>query len=195
MTSRVFYLSHPEVVIDPDVPVPDWPLSETGQARAERLAGASALAGVRRIVSSTERKAQMTAEPIAAALGLPVVLREDAGENDRSATGFLPPPEFNAMADAFFARPTESVRGWERAMDAQARIVAVFEDERARTPEGGDLLLVGHGGVGTLLYCALAGQAISRAHDQLSGGGCVYDAPLVRGAPTGPWRRMETLAA
>ena len=40
-------------------------------------------------------------------------------ENDRSATGYLPPNQFEAMADRFFAEPQASVLGWERAVDAQ----------------------------------------------------------------------------
>lgn len=36
-------------------------------------------------------------------------------ENDRSSTGFLPPEEFEVVADAFFAQPGVSVRGWETA--------------------------------------------------------------------------------
>ena len=32
------------------------------------------------------------------------------------------------MADAFFAKPEESVRGWERAVDAQARVAAAVDD-------------------------------------------------------------------
>ena len=70
-------------------------------------------------------------------------------ENDRSATGYLPGPEFEATADRFFAEPQISVRGWERAIDAQARILGAVAETLARHP-GGDLLLVGHGAVGTL---------------------------------------------
>ena len=89
---------------------------------------------------------------------------EALGENDRSATGFLPPAEFERTADAFFARPQESVRGWERAVDAQARILGAV----GRICEGasGTTVIVAHGGVGTLLMCHLMGVAIDRAHDQ-----------------------------
>ena len=48
-------------------------------------------------------------------------------ENDRSATGFLEPSEFERVADEFFARPTVSIGGWERAIDAQKRIVGEVE--------------------------------------------------------------------
>lgn len=57
-------------------------------------------------------------------------------ENDRSATGFLMPDEFQAAANQFFAQPQISVRGWERAADAQLRIVREVEHVLARNGPG-----------------------------------------------------------
>ena len=61
----VRYLTHPQVQIDPAVPVPQWGLSPVGRARTEALANASWLASTTQIVSSGERKAIETAEIIA----------------------------------------------------------------------------------------------------------------------------------
>jgi broad specificity phosphatase PhoE len=74
------------------------------------------------------------------------------------------------MADAFFARPNESVRGWERAVDAQARVVAAMRDVLRAAPSG-DVAVVSHGGVGAMLFCHLRGSPISRDADQPSGSG------------------------
>src|SRR5512140_773096 len=121
--STVRYLTHPQVQIDPDVPVPQWSLSPVGRARTETIANAGWLARTTQIISSGERKAIETAEIIADRLGLMIEIREAMHENDRSATGFLNPAEFEDVANQFFAEPHLSVRGWERAIDAQARIV------------------------------------------------------------------------
>jgi len=185
------YLSHPQVQIDPDVPVPEWGLSVPGRVRTEALANAGWLRGTTRIVSSAERKAIETAEILARSLGLTVEVREATHENDRSATGFLPPEEFEAVATQFFSEPETSVRGWERAVDAQRRIVEEVEAVM-KQPTEGDTLFVGHGGVGTLLYCHFAGTAIDRQFDQPPGGGGNY---LTIGWPERqiqhPWRPME----
>jgi broad specificity phosphatase PhoE len=170
MSARIRYLTHPQVRIDPHVNVPDWGLSEIGRRRVQALVSAGWLAGTTQVIASAERKAIETAEPICAALGVVLEIREAMHENDRSATGFLAPPEFERVADDFFARPHESVRGWERAVDAQARIVRDVEAVLARGL-GGDVLFVGHGGVGTLLLCHLAKHAIARTHDQQASGG------------------------
>ena len=90
----VRYLTHPQVQIDPTVPVPQWGLSSVGRARTETAANAGWLANTTQIVSSAERKAIETAEIIAGRLGLMIEIREAMHENDRSATGFLKPAEF-----------------------------------------------------------------------------------------------------
>ena len=117
-----------------------------------------------------ERKAGDGAAILAAHLGVVPVARADLGENDRSATGYLPKPEFEAMADAFFAHPETSVRGWERAVDAQARIVSAMRAVLAAAPPG-DVAVVSHGGVGALLLSHLQGAPISRTTDQPEGSG------------------------
>jgi broad specificity phosphatase PhoE len=105
-------ITYPQVRIDPDVPVPRWGLSETGRSRAEQAAASDWAKALGRIVSSDETKAIETAEILATASGLSVEVVEGAQENDRSATGFLPPPEFEKAADWFFAHPTDSFHGW-----------------------------------------------------------------------------------
>jgi broad specificity phosphatase PhoE len=184
------YLTHPQVQIDPLVPVPKWGLSEVGRKRVAGLVTSGVLASTRTVVSSAERKAIETAEPIAAALGVTLVVREAMHENDRSATGYLPPSEFETMANAFFANPDLSIRGWERAAGAQARIVRETQAVLSSAPEG-DVLLVGHGGVGTLLYCHLAGLRIDRRHDQPAGGGNLFAVERVTGKVRHGWRPME----
>jgi len=193
MTNLVRYLTHPQVRIDPVIPVPCWGLSEVGRARTEAIAAAGRLAATTQIICSGERKAIETAEIIAAKLNVEVEIRDAMHENDRSATGFLMPDEFEVVANQFFAQPGISIRGWERAIDAQSRIVREVEQVLIRNRPG-DVLFVGHGGVGTLLYCHYSGFAIERTHDQPAGGGGYFfaftrDGRRVQHA----WCRLEDL--
>jgi broad specificity phosphatase PhoE len=171
-TNRLlWFITHPEVVIDPTVPVPDWPLSPRGVARMTQASAAPCLSAVTAIYASAECKARQAAEILGSARGLPVRIVPSLHENDRSATGFLPPPKFEATADRFFAEPDRSVRGWERAVDAQARIVRTVSGIAARNPAAGDVAVVAHGAVGALLLCHLLGTAIDRRFDQPGRGG------------------------
>ncbi|MBB3287348.1 MULTISPECIES: histidine phosphatase family protein [unclassified Rhizobium] len=185
------YVTHPQVRIDPNVPVPQWGLSDTGAERARLAASRPWASKLSLIVSSGERKAIETAEALAAASGAPIEIIEAMHENDRSATGFLAPPEFEKAADWFFANPHESFNGWERAIDAQARIVSNVEAVLARHDPNVPIAFVGHGGVGTLLKCHLEGKPIARQGDQPPGGGNLFCFDLAKRAVSCDWTPME----
>jgi len=123
--------------------------------------------GVRSIFASSERKARDSARILAEGLGLyGFTVVDGLQENDRSTTGYLPPGEFEDTVNAFFSQPEISVKGWEPAARAQARIVGAIETVVSLASRSGDVAIVGHGGTGTLLYCYLGDLAIARNHDQ-----------------------------
>ena len=186
------FITHPEVVIDPSVPVPDWPLSSEGVRRMGLALEQPWMSQLGSVFSSAERKATDAARLVADRFGLSPVVVPELGENDRSTTGYLPKVEFEATADLFFAHPEESVRGWERAVDAQRRISAAVERVIAEAPRSGDVAVVSHGGVGALLLCHLKGVPISRAEDQPgAGGGCVYSFEMGTRDLLSGWRPIE----
>ena len=163
------YVSHPEVLIDPAVPVPWWSLSDIGRARAIEGARRPWAGDIDRIVSSPETKAVETAEILATSSGTVVEVRDGIGEIDRSATGYVSHERHEQLADELFLRPDESAAGWERAVDATARMVGHLDDLLLPGADG-HVVVVGHGGVGTLLMCHVAGLQVARARDQPRGG-------------------------
>lgn len=185
------YLTHPQVRIDPRVPVPQWGLSDLGWERTRMAAEQPWVRLLGRIISSPEKKAIETAIILADAAGVPLEKDEEMAENDRSATGFLPPEEFERAADWFFAHPAASFRGWERAIDAQARISRAVFYILDRHDPAVPIAFVGHGGVGTLLKCRMTGTAIARSADQLPGGGNLFAFRLADRAVTCDWTPME----
>ncbi len=150
--------------------MPDWSLSDIGRARVVSILAEPWITGLRRIISSAETKAIETADLIAKSAGIGVEVHSDTGEIDRSSTGYVPHERHEAIADALFAHPQQSAGGWERAIDAQSRIVVAVDAVLGKNAEAGDIAFVGHGGVGTLLKCALLSTAIDRRHDQPGGG-------------------------
>jgi broad specificity phosphatase PhoE len=180
-----FFLTHAEVVVAPAEPIESWGLSGDGRARAERAADVAWRPGVTRIVSSTERKAIETAEILGAAVGSVPERDADLGEIDRSATGYLPLDEFETVVDDFFAHPGRSVRGWERAVDAQDRIVRAVR----RLTAAGDVTIVSHGAVGALLLADLRRAPVSRALDQ-PGMGSVFTVDAAAWTATSSWVRV-----
>ncbi|MCT7378534.1 histidine phosphatase family protein [Chelativorans salis] len=188
---KAFYLTHPQVEIEPERPVPEWRLSDGGRQRVDAMLGKTWLRSVGCIVSSAELKAVETAALIAAYLRVAVEIDPEMGENDRSATGFLQPDEFEAAADRFFAEPDKSWQGWERAVDAADRIETAVRRVLDR-PQPVPTLLVGHGGVGTLLKCRIGGRPISRREDQPAGGGNLFAFGIASFELLCDWTPMET---
>lgn len=189
---RALFVTHSEVVIDPTKPIESWPLSPVGRERMTRFAAALGGAGVTAVWSSAERKAVDGAEIIADRLGVAAKVEPRLHENDRSATGYIAPPEFWEVVAEFFAHPDRSVRGWETARDAQARIVSAVEAVLAAEPAG-RVVIVAHGGVARLLTCHLQGWGIGQDEDRPPsvGGGdwlALADRPL---RALGRWRPIE----
>lgn len=189
---RLLFVTHTEVVINPHAPIESWPLSDVGRARMNGFAEVLIGAGATAVWSSAERKAVDGAEILGKRLGLSPKVDADLGENDRSATGYIAPPEFWEVVREFFARPDESVRGWETARAAQARIVAAVERVLAAEPAG-RIVVVSHGGVARLLSAHSEGCAIGEEDKPTHPGGGSYR--LFAGdrlRPLGAWRDIET---
>jgi broad specificity phosphatase PhoE len=192
------YVTHPQVVQDPAVPVPRWGLSPKGRDRAERFANHRMVRAAGRIISSNETKALELAAALATASGIRVESGDNFGENDRSSTGFVPPNRFEQLAYSFCAEPRVSTEGWESAIDAQARVVAAFEAALAGHDPAVPVIFTGHGAVGTLLKCHLGGRTIARSEDQRvigdPGGGNVFVVRISDRKLLSDWMAMETLA-
>ncbi len=133
-----------------------------------------------------------TAHCFASTLSIEYQVGDEMGENDRSSTGFLTPDLFELAADQFMNKPEVSYKGWERAIDAQARIVSSIKRELGQYNGRGTILFVGHGGVGTLLKCHIAKRKIARAEDQpANGGGNIFAFDLETRSLLCDWIAME----
>jgi len=171
---KVYFLTHPDVLIDPKIPVPLWSLSERGLQRMKKVLNESWIQDIDSIYCSTEKKAIDGAEIVADHLALHFEKIEKLGENDRSSTGFLNSDDFEETADLFFSNPDKSIRGWETATAAQKRITDCLTEILKKDSKKGDILIIAHGGVGTLLLCSIKQSNISRKEDQPSTNGGNY---------------------
>lgn len=170
----VYFITHPDVRIDPHTPVPEWSLSERGMSRMRAALAQPWVAQLTSVYSSAEVKAREAAGVFAERLGWSLRIVPDLGEVNRSATGYLPHAEHEATADEMFANPEVSARGWETARHAQARVVEAVHDIVLADKTSGAIAIVSHGAVGALLLCHLKREAIDRKYDQPGSGGGNY---------------------
>ena len=155
--------------MDPEVPVPQWRLSPLGRSRIEAIASRDWVTGLAACVSSDETKAIETAAIIAAEAKAPIWVDPLSGEVDRSSTGYLSEDRHEEQRLRLFGEPETSANGWERAVDAQARVVAATDRFLDHAPAG-NVALIGHGAVGAFLSCHLSGRAITLEADQTRAG-------------------------
>lgn len=193
MSSTVRYLTHPQVLREPLKDSRSWSLNSVGATRVARLASRlGTLRLTRHVSSSAETTALDTARPLATALGIDVDIHDNMGEVDRTSTGFLSEREFERTATDFFSRPQKRIRGWEPAYAAQERIMSAV-DACLSVRLNGDVLIVGHWSVGTLLFCGLSGQSIDQNLTPDPGGGFWFEFDSQLRLPAGGWRPMEAL--
>jgi broad specificity phosphatase PhoE len=144
MADRLLYLvRHAEVLLRGDLPMTSWQLSPTGEQQARDLARGHSWSGLALIASSPEAKAVATAQPIADAAALDLRIEPDLHEVDRGATPLVSRTEYDAIVEAHFASPSESVSGWEPGDTARARAAGCIE--RLLGESAGDVCVVSHG--------------------------------------------------
>jgi broad specificity phosphatase PhoE len=196
---RVLYITHPQVLIEPSTPASQWHLSEHGRTRATAFGRSARMLGVRVLIASREIKAQETAQMIGRTTEAEIETGRDLHEADRTATGFVDEERFVGLLAAFYAEPRRGPEGWESGQTAQARIVRAVKAELDLSPSDLDIAFVGHGTVGTLLKCALAGRPIAAAEDQRQmadpGGGNLFGFDADSWTLLNDWVSMEAFAA
>lgn len=188
---HLWYATHPEVRIDGDVPIPRWGLTDTGRRRAEAMCRQPWIGQIERLISSSETKALELAAIVAAHTGLAIEVRPETDETDRSSTGFIPPDEYGPVSDEWFAEIEAPPSGWESAGAVQRRMVATLDDVLSGSE---NVLVAGHGGAGTLLWCALAGEPIAASRDQ-PGAGYYFTVDLASRTPLHAWRPIDDLGS
>jgi broad specificity phosphatase PhoE len=171
--NKLYFITHPEVNIDPNVPVPKWSLSDVGKKRITKMLSQSWVNNIEIIYSSTEQKAIDGALILADHLNKDVNQIESLGEIDRSSTGFLEGEAFWKVVSEFFNNPNDSVKGWEKAIDAQTRIVETVK-MIASKHEGKNIVIISHGAVASLFLAYLKNIRITFELEQPGSGGGNY---------------------
>ena len=127
----------------------DPALTVLGREQAERLAAWLAFEPIDRVLSSPQRRAIETAEPIAAAHGLEVEVVPGLVEYDAASDSYIPMEELRATNDPHLQAMYEGrweEFGAESASSFRARIAETLDDVITRNP-GRRVVAVCHGGV------------------------------------------------
>ncbi|MEO3759982.1 histidine phosphatase family protein [Mycobacterium sp. B14F4] len=120
-------------------------LSEDGIEQAKRLPDALARFPISRLVSSPQLRAVQTAEPVAAALGLPIDVDDRLAEYDRDLSHYTPVEEISE-ADMKRLAAGHLPSGVDQPAFVD-RVKAGVEDIVSNADRGDTVALFSHGGV------------------------------------------------
>lgn len=157
---KIIFLRHAETEKDPTVNAADWILSEQGMADACAIAALDSMSEVECIFSSTERKAILTATPLAEKLALSIIPLPGFDEVRRGDT-FLSHEAFEAEKERQLLDMEYAAFGGETGTEALERfekaIAAVSNEYPDKT-----ILIVTHGTVLNMYFAVL-----QNAHDTI----------------------------
>lgn len=124
--------------------VADPPLTDRGRAQADATARWLAVEPIDAVYASPLRRAVQTAEPLAAALGLPVRVADGVAEYDRDSSSYIPYEELKATRDPHFLA---------LAQDRLAELVPEAADFRKRVCAAMDEIIAAHPGQRVAVFC------------------------------------------
>jgi broad specificity phosphatase PhoE len=138
----------------------DPDLSDQGKAQVARLPEALARFPISRVVSSPQRRAIQTAEPVAAARELSVEVDERFAEYDRDLPVYIPIEQIREENPQEWARLAQGHLPSAVDEDAfRARVLAAVDDLVAAADPEDTVAVFSHGGVINLLLHEILGTA------------------------------------
>jgi len=153
--TKLVFITHPSVVIDEFTPIDQWNLSEEGIEQAQRLSSLQELSKFDTLYSSPEPKSVTVALMLSDYYHklLPID-HKVVGLKEIHGRRFIPPEIFKEATKMWFDNPTQNPNGWESLKEAQKRIVFTIENIMSKEKDN-TVVIVGHGGTGTLLKCSI----------------------------------------
>ncbi len=160
----IYFITHPDVTVEPKVHPKEWHISPQGKNRVDSLTQEHFWRYVQYIFTSSECRALETGEIIHEKHNIAIQQFEELQEQRRSTTNyFLSLAELASTMRMFFSRPKESIRGWESASEAQRRIVSAIDSLVELYPGYETVAIVSHGIVGSLLRSYLMKHPIEES--------------------------------
>ena len=145
----------------------DIALTQLGLRRAEGLAARARTAGLHAVWSSPLSRARLTAEPVAATLGIFLQIEQRLVELDFGQAEGLSPEEmqvrFPEAREAFLLNPvTHPLPGGEDPVSATRRAMAALFAIADSLPDDGRALIATHSTLIRLLLCHVLGIPLAR---------------------------------
>ncbi len=151
--TKLIYITHPEVIINPAIAIDEWVLSPLGWDRVEKLLALKFWQEVEKVYTSSEPKAYMIGEKVSKKYGIELEKISDLREIDRSATGIISPlSDYMQVVQLSYENIKEMAKGWESISNVMLRNSNAVEMLKTKY-NGKTFVIIGHGCAGTTIKC------------------------------------------
>lgn len=165
-SAQLILIRHAAPVIEPGRAAKAWTLPPDAVGPVERLGAQIDAERLVEIVSSTETKAVATAEMLAKRFSMAWRIAEGLHEHERGVLPWMAEDQWRAQLAEFFARQDELIFGLETANRALQRFRAAVKST-LDTARAGDVVIVSHGTVMSLLLAEITGEDAFEIWDSL----------------------------
>lgn len=173
--TTIYFITHPEIVPDPSIPISMWDYSSYGVARWQGIINKLWIKDIEKVYTSPEPRAKKAAQMLADSLGYSLHVLDALGPINRVSTGVLPNEDFSACALTFWEKPNESCRGWETAKDAQTRATNAVQRMLQDSKEYHHIAAVSHEDIVNLIICHFQGIPIEQHEEKTMGFALHFD--------------------
>jgi broad specificity phosphatase PhoE len=138
---KLIFLRHFKPNVQKDKPVAEWDLNEEGEKEMHDLLEKGIFKDVKKIFTSSENKAQITAKAVNQKYGTPISVCPNITEVDRSKAGYVE-GDYVEFVRLYLTESNDFNFAWENISDVRERIKKFIESIKN---ENGDLLIISHG--------------------------------------------------
>ena len=182
----MYFITHPEIIPDPSLPLSLWDYSDSGAERWEKILKKLWIKNIEKIYSSPQQRARKAAQQMADELHYELHVRDDLDAVGGSNPEKLSPEARAAGMQLFYKFPQQNMNGWEKATDAQKRIIHAIEEILKESPGLEHVAVVCHEDLGNLLICDFKQIPIQKLYYLEIGARFFYEEGICKG-----WEMLE----
>jgi broad specificity phosphatase PhoE len=163
---KLYFFRHSQTIFEPEVPTPNWVLSEEGIEKAKLLSGDSKIMNIEIFYSSLQNKALETTVILAKPNRTPIKTHSGLAELTSITNAFI--PCYDETVRDLYAGKIKTINHGESLKEGRDRFHNTIEDI-VHSEVGNDSIgIVTHGSILSLFASEYSGVAAYELHQQIS---------------------------
>lgn len=144
---KMVFIRHSKSLVNPNIPITSWGLSEEGRILAKKLNSLSQIKTIEVIYSSLQPKALETAALATENLGIQIKTDNNLTESTSFTNKFVSLKELEENTRKYYAEKILSIHGGETFVQAQERFAKALEEIVKKEQGKENIGIVSHGNI------------------------------------------------